>query len=637
MDKTEIKKFLDVYPDAYDVVVQTFIDDKTQNVQSWYVQYQMRDLIAKNKFDELDKLNKQWVSVCFSINAIKQWAKRDNDNVAKISSWACDIDEWTKEEQQKKIKWCPLIPSMIVETKRWYHLYRFAKDWTKENFKKINTWLCNYFWWDFNARDLARILRLPWFYHIKDINDPYLVKIIYKNKNKIYTEQEMLWVFSDTTTPQEKKALENKEQYIKKTFFDDTDNSQFRDKVRNLPPEDMLSYLSWSAAVGWDIITFKNNSNWTKQIYVNWESTSCRLDTSWMIGSLDKWWPTRISRVARYKNSVDRKEIRKIVEKTHPELIEKKVAVAKMEQYETTDNQIDLDSWDFEAEKKKQSESLSKIKDVYKQWKLFKFPVESLNTNLGAIHLSEFTIIIWAPWAWKTTFSLITAIYNMLKWLKVWFISCEMTAWDLIDQHFLWEIWAMERFDNATLTEEDEKKLKEYRDKIILNPNFYMKDDLSCTISKLHTYVDLCIKYWCEAIIIDNLVKIVWCWKELDDNREVIEYLYHKSKESNVAIILLHHTDKISSLNWWESFRWTWDTHIKPDNMFFIRRDTTWKSDEALESMSADEKLWVTIKRTKQRLWSSHLWSDKMYFYKWMYYNLNELQEAFQWKTKKLL
>jgi hypothetical protein len=56
-----------------------------------------------------------------------------------------EMDHVTKEEQYKMIELSPIQPSLIVESKRSYHIYWFAKDGTIENWRKIMRGLCNFF------------------------------------------------------------------------------------------------------------------------------------------------------------------------------------------------------------------------------------------------------------------------------------------------------------------------------------------------------------------------------------------------------------------------------------------------------------------------------------------------------------
>jgi hypothetical protein len=63
--------------------------------------------------------------------------QRNKESVTEINAWICEVDGIDKTEQQAMIKICPIKPSLIIESKSSYHLYRFAKDGTKENWNKI--------------------------------------------------------------------------------------------------------------------------------------------------------------------------------------------------------------------------------------------------------------------------------------------------------------------------------------------------------------------------------------------------------------------------------------------------------------------------------------------------------------------
>ena len=63
--------------------------------------------------------------------------ERDKASVTHINAWACEVDNLSKEDQLKLISVSPIAPSLIVESHKSFHMYRFAKDGTVENRNKI--------------------------------------------------------------------------------------------------------------------------------------------------------------------------------------------------------------------------------------------------------------------------------------------------------------------------------------------------------------------------------------------------------------------------------------------------------------------------------------------------------------------
>lgn len=146
--------FFFLYPNLSDCSIQTFDDagKKDGKLAGIY------DRELGNS--KAQKLNEQGAGIFFSVNSMEK-GKRGVAYVTNINAWICEMDDYTKEEQQAKIKASPLKPSAIVESNKSYHLYRFAKDGTKENRKTICKGLRDYFDGDPAVVDIARVLRLP--------------------------------------------------------------------------------------------------------------------------------------------------------------------------------------------------------------------------------------------------------------------------------------------------------------------------------------------------------------------------------------------------------------------------------------------------------------------------------------------
>lgn len=613
-----LQVMLSIYPNFKGCTIQTFCDDK----ELW--DNRLAHKFSQNWInrDEIKKLNDKWAWIFFSVNSMKEW-ERDKESVIWINAWACEIDGMDKELQRNLIEVSPLYPSLIVESKNSYHMYWFAKDGTKENWNKICRGLRNFFDGDpAIASDISRVLRVPGFNHLKDRNNPFKCTV-YWWIQKYYTEEEMLQAYSDTMTISEKREqAQKREEQFKKELWDD----DFWERIKAMDTKTMILKLSWNWMVSYETFDFKRNSNGTEQIIVNWKVTGNWLDKNWKIWSTDRWWPHWTNRVFRY-GLAEWKDVYQWIAKEFPMMIPEKKVVKKIQQ-QVVEPKINIDNWDYEKEKEEQLNSMLKIKDIYKWWKMVHFMVKELDEILSPIHLWTLSIIIWAPNSWKTTFSYLMMLHNLKLWLKVGFVSCEMTMQDIMEQYYLWTIWAMDRFMEAKLTDEDDKKLWEYKRELLTNANFYYQEDLNCTIDNLKVYVEKVVNYGCEVIFIDNLVKITWTGNELQDNRIVIEYLYQVAKDKWVAIILLHHTDKAWWLNNTFTYRWTWDVQIKPDNLFFLKRPalTRQKDQEEIEP-SADEKAELVVKRAKQRLGSAHLEEYSIYFYRGMYYTITEFTD----------
>lgn len=221
--------------------------------------------------------NEAGMGIFVTINGFN--GRRVKECLTSINAWAIDLDEGSKQEQVDRISRSPLVPTMIVESKNGFHVWWAAKDGSIENYNQIvGERLVPFFGADKNAKDVCRLLRMPGFYHMKDPQNPFLVTIKLWNP-RMYTEAEMLRLF-----PEKQKPKINN--HVKKIERKDWDKSKELDCTEGLK---ILSGTHW---VNGDIFDFKDNSNGTKQIWVNGKSSSCWIDKNGLIGSLDNGGPS---------------------------------------------------------------------------------------------------------------------------------------------------------------------------------------------------------------------------------------------------------------------------------------------------------------------------------------------------------
>ena len=230
------------------------------------------------------------------------YKERRIENLRYINAWAVDIDGGNKEEMLVKIK-SGLNPTMVVESKNGFHVYWRATDATQHHWRAIMEHrLIPFYKADKKAKDLARLLRVPGYYHMKDPQDPFLIKVVHY-QHVTYTEREMLQFYKDLETPKLQKKLHNR---TKKAHPIEGD---FWERVWNLNCEYALSRLSGSPYVAGEIYDFKQNTSGTLNIIVNNKSSSCWIDRDGRIGSMDEGGPT----IAQWLNWFH-KDYRKVVE-----------------------------------------------------------------------------------------------------------------------------------------------------------------------------------------------------------------------------------------------------------------------------------------------------------------------------------
>lgn len=604
MDKEQFELFRWVYPWFKHCTIQTFNDCKDSSLGEEELKKKNTALARKFEvkkwvFEKLDELNKQWAWIFFSVNQMKPW-ERNKDSVAKYNSWICDIDAWTKEEQMKRITTCPLQPSLCVESWHWYHLYYFcAEDITSEQFHKYNRWLCNYFHWDEKIpEDDARVLRIPWYYHMKDPQNPFLVSVICWT-NKKYTLEEMAEAFPNTMTKKEKKDLEMKIENNEMKAKKECENDWFWWDVCNLNAKDMLEYLSWSSLVWWDNITFHSNWNNEYQIYCNWKSTSCRIDANWYIGSSDWWGPTWIRRLAWYW-PINRKEVYKIVEKTHPELIEK---YAKKPQKK-----------EIKEEKREESQIRRTTDRITRDFSTNRTSrwLDYIDDNLWKFDPGwELVVLYWLPWSWKTEICFFIARHSQTRTA---YFCLEIPEETIIKRRALracgytrqqvdnWQLSILEQERLQRATDNFKNSLKDKVDMISINQQ--------PTVEELMDYMQ---RYAGQGniIIIDNLWKIKWDDNEIIRFEDISAKLQTFAYKTKSVVILQHHASKPPKAKnadpnsvleeviilWPFGFRWSEKIHDNATRLVEIYRDrrneTTWLLQ--YKHTPTDTRWWVSL------------------------------------------
>lgn len=280
------------------------------------------------KPSEAQKYNNLGFSIFFTVQK-SPFGKRKLEDITELRAYAVDLDNGTKEELLGLINRSPATPSLIIETKNGFHIYfvlaepiKITDDNRKTVLKDFNIMMENrlvpYFQLrtdagelvyrenykgkervvgaDINAKDLARILRVPNFKHIKDKDNPYNIKLIVDNEYK-YKEDELRRSFPYKKTENQKL----KEQAKSDTAVIDN-YSIFWEAFSNYDCRQGLEILSGQDCVNKDVYTFRKNADGTEQIYVNDESTACWVDSNNQIGSHDRGGPTMIQWLRWYKH-----------------------------------------------------------------------------------------------------------------------------------------------------------------------------------------------------------------------------------------------------------------------------------------------------------------------------------------------
>jgi hypothetical protein len=245
---------------------------------------------------------------------------RRKENLTHINAWAIDMDDGTKDEQATKLRNAPLVPSVIVETKRGFQAYWAAKDGKAEHWNAlVLERLVPHFGSDKNARDLCRLLRAPGFLHLKNPAEPFKVRTVWKLEVS-YTERQLAEAFRwSPDLSAHRKALDDaKREYRKATSSDAGED--FWQAVYELNCRDALERLSGTGAVNGESFTFRRVSNGNQNIFVDGKGTSCWVDAHGRIGSMSKGGPTVYNWLLWYR--MPPAEAVKVLKSIYPHLAE---------------------------------------------------------------------------------------------------------------------------------------------------------------------------------------------------------------------------------------------------------------------------------------------------------------------------
>ena len=507
------KEWIVQYPNIRHCSIQTFSDTKSENKFSRILP------MTDENLERCEKLQAKYpYGVYFSVNPMKE-GKRDKESVSQIQTWICDIDEGTKEEQLELISKAPLRPTFVVESVHGFHLYYLSDaPLTDEQFAEWNLGIRDYYNWDIKVcKDKARVLRLPWFYHMK--GEPVMVE--WRKDLSCW----MLYKFEEIQKAFPKKEEEKPKVEIKPIERKWDGNESYREKVNQLDNRQMLLELSGTRWLDGEIIDFKRNSDGTEQIRVNGKSRSCWLDTNWMIGSYDGGGPTWIQRVEWYLKrkftTSERHEFAKRLDANHPELKEEKKEKVKLNTEEHIYNP-------------------TKVPRLVKPD--FSRGSRELDGALGKMKKGQLIILLGETGAWKTTFATFVARMNKNSCYYVLEDSVENIA----SRYAMKRAWiTVDQYNEGTRTDKQEEDYEQaylsFKNKDIKMVDIGRKMEIDELVESIQEMKDK----WHSLFFIDNLGFITGEWdNEAKQTADISHKLLSLCLQENICIVLLHHFKK---------------------------------------------------------------------------------------------
>lgn len=247
--------FLGLFPGS---VLQTFDDDRSRGDRS------LVNVWDANQFSlvdgELKALNKRGAGVYFSVNGFN--GRRVREGLVGYNAWFCEIDDVAKAEQAMLVANAALAPSLVVESKKGYHLYWLVAEGDREQseaeYLGVLRALVSAFNGDAKCIDVCRVLRLPGFYHVKDRGEPWRIGVVesFSDSSRVYTLKEMQAAYGASVASEgvvEKKSEEEWLSLMSGSGEGGRNDAAARvigAMVKRAPVKDKL--VIWEMAKGWN-------------------------------------------------------------------------------------------------------------------------------------------------------------------------------------------------------------------------------------------------------------------------------------------------------------------------------------------------------------------------------------------------
>lgn len=179
------------------------------------------------------------------------------------------------------------------------------------------------------------------------------------------------------------------------------------------------------------------------------------------------------------------------------------------------------------------------------------YPWDAFN-DFECIMTWELATIIAESNSWKTTFALDLIEKNSKKGIKGFYINLEFPIETMRQSRWLWFHWKTKRdlTEDGNLTDEEIKDLEKYIN-TNLNKFRYYNSPNWITLQKLEQIIEVASMDGYKLFVIDTFSRIQGnLEKDARNNQnKCMEELQEIAQRLNIAIIMLHHTNRA----------WTWE------------------------------------------------------------------------------
>ena len=536
----DAKTFYKLFPNSW---IQTFDDAKL-----WRRELVTMKLLKETKYAELKKLNDAGAGIFIQPNESVWWRKWEN---VKSIEWVyVDMDDGTKSEMMAIISKSPIAPDIIVESKRWYHLY-WKVHCTNEQFKIIIDWLITFFWWDTAITSPNEVLRAPMFYHCKDPENKFQIKIHHLDIQK-HTPQDFIKVFPS-----------NVQQIIKKLNLDPSDD--VIRVIKNIYITEILKHC-WVDVRRWTI-------------FESWEATSASVWKEWNIVkrfSGKEWGGSTIDVVMHY------------LWKTTGE------AIKYLKEYAGIVDETILE---------KVTKKTDEVKDFFEFQKPYTYWTPYLDKVMTPIQRNHYNLFVWETGHWKTAFCFYMANKNAELWHKVLFLSLEMTTDDICIRNareyagITKELWR----EKSKIPDAQKKAFKEKYESLKRKTNLTLAWFPKEIQPSCENIASIILDGKFDLVFIDNFDLVSEKWEKLQQEEKVTKFFMDFTNNNHIPIVMLHHFKKGND-KWAnrgnDSIRGSSKISHSADNIFVGKRNSDQDSTDADKSEFAitqlkDRDFWI--------------------------------------------
>lgn len=154
----------------------------------------------------LKTFNNSVFCVYVTVNETDSSGKRKKENIKRARAIWVEDDNVVEEP---RTEW-PIEPSIVVESSpNKYHYYWLTSTVKLDEWDAVMATMVQVHGCDNKAKDLARVLRLPGFVHRKDLNKPFMCRIV-KESGRIYNWFEIKKVFPPRNGKEEPTTADKK-------------------------------------------------------------------------------------------------------------------------------------------------------------------------------------------------------------------------------------------------------------------------------------------------------------------------------------------------------------------------------------------------------------------------------------------